>query len=127
MEPIRDLSWMRELQAAARRERLDLRGFRVSIIALTPTAARHQERYRFRLLAFDPVLGRPVLSVDLENDILGEYCLSVQEGESHQVLGRYDQAPSYESFRERALNEAATRLPLLGSRMAEDRQEEARF
>ncbi len=110
MEAIRDLSWMRQL-ALSSVERSELRGFGIAVVSVPPTTARHAERFRYRLLAFDPGLGKPVLSVDLESDILGDYCLSVQFGSVHEVLARYDVPPGIEEFRARALAEAEARLP----------------
>jgi len=110
MEAIRDLSWMRQL-ALSSVERSELRGFGLALVSVPPTAAHHAERFRYRLLAFDPGLGKPVLSVDLESDILGDYCLSVSFGSSHEVLARYDSPPGLEDFRSRALAEAEARLP----------------
>jgi hypothetical protein len=52
-----------------------------------------------------------VLSVDLESDILGDFCLAVQTSGEHRVLARYDSPPSLEEFRERALAEAESALP----------------
>jgi hypothetical protein len=52
-----------------------------------------------------------VLSVDLESDILGDYCLSVQTGLEHKVLARYDVPPALAEFRTRALAEAESALP----------------
>ncbi|HOX31205.1 MAG TPA: hypothetical protein PLB91_02685 [Spirochaetales bacterium] len=110
MEAIRDLSWMRQL-ALSSVERSELRGFGIALVSVPPTQARHAERFRYRLLAFDPALGKPVLSVDLESDILGDYCLAVQEGSRHEILARFDSPPSLEEFRSRALSEADARLP----------------
>jgi hypothetical protein len=110
MEPIRDLTWLRQL-ALSSVERFELRGFGMALVSLPPTAARHEERFRYRLLAFDPGLGKPVLSVDLESDILGDYCLAIQAGPEHRVLARYDSPPSLPEFRERALAEAEAALP----------------
>ena len=110
MEAIRDLSWMRQL-ALSSVERTELRGFKIALVSVPPTTARHAERFRYRLLAFDPALGKPVLSVDLESDILGDYCLSVESGQKREVLARYDAPPTMEDFRLRALAEAEARLP----------------
>jgi hypothetical protein len=110
MEAIRDLSWMRQL-ALSSVERTDLHGYPIAIVSVPPTTARHAERFRYRLLAFDPALGKPILSVDLESDILGDFCLSIEAGQKREVLARYDAPPSMEDFRSRALAEAASRLP----------------
>jgi hypothetical protein len=110
LEAISDLSWLRQLSLSSV-ERFELHGFGMALVSLPPTPARHEERFRYRLLAFDPALGKPVLSVDLESDILGDYCLAVQAGREHRVLARYDSPPSLEEFRERALAEAESALP----------------
>ena len=110
MDAIRDLSWMRQL-ALSSVERTELRGLGLAIVSVHPTAAPHAQRFRYRLFAFDPSIGKPVLSVDLESDILGDYCLSLSLGASPEVLARYDSPPSLEDFRSRALAEAEARLP----------------
>lgn len=110
MEAIRDLSWLRQL-ALSSVERFELHGFGIAIVSMPPTPARHEERFRYRLLAFDPTLGKPVLSVDLESDILGDFCLSVQTAQEHRILARYDSTPSLAEFRTRALAEAESTLP----------------
>jgi hypothetical protein len=110
METIRDRTWMRQL-ALSTVERFELRGFRIALLSIAPTASHHSERFRYRLLAFDPALGKPVLSVDLENDILGDYCLSVETGQLRSILARFESIPSLEEFRARAVAEAEGRLP----------------
>lgn len=110
MEAISDLSWLRQLSLSSV-ERFELRGFGMALVSLPPTPARHEERFRYRLLAFDPALGKPVVSIDLESDILGDYCLAIQSGRDHRVVARYDSPPSLEEFRERALAEAEAALP----------------
>jgi hypothetical protein len=110
MEAISDLTWLRQLSLSSV-ERFEFRGFGMALVSLPPTPARHEERFRYRLLAFDPALGKPVVSIDLESDILGDYCLAVQAGREHKVIARYDSMPSLEEFRERAMGEAAAALP----------------
>lgn len=109
-ELLRDLSWLRELALAAP-ERFKLRGFDIAIFAIAPTPERHEERFRYRLLAFDPGLGKPILSIDLENDILGEWCLSMRSGSEYKIIGRYDLPPTMEDFRLRAIALAEAALP----------------
>jgi hypothetical protein len=110
MEALSDMTWLRQL-ALSSVERLELRGFGIALVSMPPTPAHHEERFRYRLLAFDPTLGKPVLSIDLESDILGDYCLSLQLGREHRVLARYDFPPTLPDFRERALAEANALLP----------------
>jgi hypothetical protein len=110
MEALSDLSWLRQVSLSTV-ERFELRGFGIALVSMPPTAAHHEERFRYRFLAFDPGLGKPVLSVDLESDILGDFCLSVQTGLEHRVLVRYDSPPSLAEFRSRALAEAEALLP----------------
>ena len=110
MEAIRDLSWMRHV-ALSSVERWELRGFGLALVSVPPTNAHHAERFRYRLLAFDPGLGKPVASVDLESDIIGDCCLSIQTSGAYEVLARYDSPPSLEDFRARAVAELEARLP----------------
>jgi hypothetical protein len=110
MEAISDLSWLRQLSLSAV-ERFELRGFGIAVISMPPTPSRHEERFRYRFLAFDPSIGKPVLSIDLESDILGDFCLAIQTGCEHRVLARYDSLPGLAEFRARALIEAEAVLP----------------
>jgi hypothetical protein len=110
MEAISDLTWLRQL-ALSSVERFELHGFGIALVSMPPTPSRHEERFRYRLLAFDPSLGKPVLSIDLESDILGDYCLSIQVGREYRVLARYDSPPGLPEFRARAIAEAEASLP----------------
>jgi len=110
MEAIRDLTWLRQL-ALSSVERFSLQGYQMALVSVTPTPSHHEERFRYRLLAFDPAIGKPVLSVDLECDILGDFCLSLQTADEHRVLARYDGPPSLADFRDRALSAVQTLLP----------------
>ncbi|MDA8427250.1 MAG: hypothetical protein M0Z80_14075 [Treponema sp.] len=110
MEALKDFSWIRQLSLYAK-ERFELRGFHIALVAVPATETHHDGRFRYRLLAMDPILGRPVLAVDLESDILGDYCLSVELAEGRRVLARYDELPKLEDFRTAALAEAERTLP----------------
>jgi hypothetical protein len=110
MEALKDLTWLRQL-ALSSVERFSLRGFDMALVSVKPTPSHHEERFRYRLLAFDPAIGKPVLSIDLESDILGDFCLAIETGQEHRVLARYDSLPTLAEFRSRALAEAETALP----------------
>jgi hypothetical protein len=110
MEALSDMTWLRQL-ALFSVERFELHGFGIAIVSMPPTSAHHEERFRYRFLAFDPHLGKPVLSIDLESDILGDFSLSLQVGRDHRVLARYDSPPGLLEFRARALAEAEGLLP----------------
>ena len=109
MEAIRDMTWMLQLPGAET-ERIVNRGFDLVVFAVPATASHHENRYRYRLLAFAPAFNKPVLAIDLESDILGDYCFSLQEGGEYRILARYDECPSYADFRTRALAVADERL-----------------
>jgi hypothetical protein len=108
--PLQDLSWLRQLAIAAP-ERFQLRGFDIAVFEIPPTSEHHEERFRYRLLAFDPGLGKPILSVDLEHDILGEWFLSMQSGPDYSIVARYDEPPMLADFRARAVALAEASLP----------------
>jgi hypothetical protein len=110
VEPISDLTWIRQLSLSSV-ERLSIKGFDVAVVSIPQNPLRHDERFKYRLLAFDPWLGKPVLSVDLESDILGDFCLSMQVGREHRILAHYDVPPNLEDFRARAVVEAEAVLP----------------
>lgn len=108
--PAQDLSWLRQLASAAP-ERLKLRGFDLVVFEIPLTSEHHEERYRYRLLAFDPLLSAPVISVDLEHDILGGWCLSTRQGQEYKIVARYDEPPGLADFRDRAIDLAEKHLP----------------
>jgi hypothetical protein len=110
MEAISDMTWLSQLSLFSV-ERFELRGFGIAVVSVPSTPAHHEERFRYRLLAFDPGLGKPVLSVDLERGILGDFCLAIQNGRERSVLARYDAAPGIAEFRARAIAEAEAVLP----------------
>ena len=60
MEALSDLTWLRQLSLSAV-ERFELHGFGIAVVSMTPTAAHHEERYRYRLLAFDHIHERPTV------------------------------------------------------------------
>ncbi len=110
MEALRDLTWIRHISLFSK-ERFDLRGYHFVLVSVPATETHHADRFRFRLVAIDPALGKAVLSIGLENDILGDYCYSVQVASEQHILGRFDCLPSIEEFRTMALAEAEKRLP----------------
>ncbi len=111
MEALRDLTWIRHVSLFSK-ERFDFLGYHIALVSVPATETHHADRFRFRLLAIDPSIGKPVLSVSLESDILGDYCYSVQLAAEQHILGRFDSLPSIEEFRTMALAEAEKRLPV---------------
>lgn len=111
MEPLRDLTWMKFLLTGPPAEKTERSGFSASIVSVPRTKERHLERYRYRAFVFEPDARSPVLAVNLESDILGEYLLTLEDSRGRSVLERYDREPAYEEFRVRALEEAGRRMP----------------
>ena len=111
MLPLRDLAWMRYLLTGPPAEKVERKAFTASFIAVPRTSLRHFERYRYRAFIFEPSARSPVLAVNLESDILGEFLLTVEDARDRTVLDRYDRELSYEEFRNRSLEEADQRIP----------------
>ncbi len=111
MEPLRDLTWMRHLLTGPPAERVERPGYAAVFVAIPRTKERHLERYRFRAFVFEPSARSPVLAVNLESDILGEYILTLEDARGRSVLDRFDREPSYEEYRNRVLEEAGRRMP----------------
>jgi hypothetical protein len=76
------------------------------MVSMPRTKERHNERYLYRAFFFEPSGKSPVLAVNLESDILGEYLLTVEDAQERLVRARYDQEPPFEEFRAKALAEA---------------------
>lgn len=111
MEPLRDLTWMRYLLTGPPAERVERPGYAAVFVAIPRTKERHLERYRYRAFVFEPSARSPVLAVNLESDILGEYILTVEDSRDRTVMHRYDREPPFDEFRTRALEEAGRRMP----------------
>ncbi len=111
MEPLRDLTWMRHLLTGPPAERVERPGYAAVFVVIPRTRERHLERYRYRAFVFEPAARSPVLAVNLESDILGEYILTLEDARGRSVLDRFDREPSYEEYRNRVLEEAGQRMP----------------
>lgn len=111
MEPLRDLTWMRYLLTGPPAERVERPGYAAVFVAIPRTKERHLERYRYRAFVFEPSSRTPVLAVNLESDILGEYILTVEDSRDRIVAYRYELEPPFDEFRVRALEEAGRRMP----------------
>lgn len=111
MEPLRDLTWMRYLLTGPPAERVERPGYAAVFVAIPRTKERHLERYRYRAFVFEPAGRAPVLAVNLESDILGEYILTVEDSRDRTVAQRYELEPPFDEFRARALEEAGRRMP----------------
>ena len=103
MEALQDMSWMRQLYASSPLERFKRGAFSVGALAARGGSARHDGRYRYRLLFFGPRDAKPVMAINLESDILGSWRLTMQSGSSSHIVASFDEAPSYEDFKALAL------------------------
>ena len=105
-----DLAWLHDVGLAARRETGTLQGCRWVLLGLSETSIHHDNRCLWRLVVF-PGLGESKLfSIDLERDILGGFCMSLNSDEGWRVIARFELAPHYDEFRQRALSEAEALL-----------------
>jgi len=97
---------MKYLLASPLAEKVEKTGYSAALVSVPRTKERHNERYRYRAFFFEPSGKSPVLAVNLESDILGEYILTVEDARERGVLARYDLEPPFEEFRARAMEEA---------------------
>jgi hypothetical protein len=102
---------MRYLLTGPPAERVERAGYAAVFVAIPRTKERHLERYRYRAFLFEPAARSPVLAVNLESDILGEYILTLEDARERSVLDRFDREPSYEEYRNRVLEEAGRKMP----------------
>jgi len=102
-----DLSRIRDSVLGARLEGGSLKGYDWAIITFPQTSIHHETRCLWRLVVFAQG-DLAFFSLDLERDILGEFCLSLVSEGRHQIVYRYGAAPTFEAFRQRALEEAAS-------------------
>ncbi len=101
-----ELAWKRDTGLAAHRETGSLKGYPWVLLGLAETSAHHSSRWLHRLLLFPREGQAPLFSIDLERDILGEFCMSLNSEKGGRVLARFDIAPHHEEFLGRALAEA---------------------
>ncbi|HQO65323.1 MAG TPA: hypothetical protein PLI66_01215 [Spirochaetales bacterium] len=106
MDALRDPSWMRELYTSSPAERFERGRFTVVSVTARPTPLHQFERYRYRMFFFEPGVGRPVMSADLESDILGAWRLTVTTASGSSIAMSFDEAPDYETFKAAALSYA---------------------
>ena len=112
METLQDVSWIRYLYTSVTLERFNEGSFRVVSVMVPDSSIHHNERYRYRMLFFEAVSASPVLAINLESDMMGLWCMSIQTGNSRTVLQHFDEAPGYDAFRALALVNAE-KLPFL--------------
>lgn len=122
MEPLRDLTWMKYLLAGPLAEKVEKTGYSAAFVSVPRTKERHNERYRYRAFFFEPSGKSPVLAVNLESDILGEFILTVEDSRERGVLDRYDLEPPFDEFRAKALEEANRRIPPASSPRGKSRR-----
>jgi len=106
MDALRDPSWMRELYSSSPAERFERGRFNVVSVAARPNPLHHYERYRYRMFFFERGDRRPVMSADLESDILGTWRLTVTTASGSSIVMSFDEAPDYDAFKAAALRYA---------------------
>ncbi len=103
MDVLPDASWMRDLCLSSPLERFRRGRFTVTAIAAHPTAAHHQERYRYRLFLTEAGRPRPAMAVNLESDLLGTWRLTLSTASGTRIAAAFDEPPGYEAFKALAL------------------------
>lgn len=109
MERLKDPAWIKDLYSAEKLEHFDWGGLRVEAFSVKPTSLHHLSPHRYRLLFFDPS-DNPILSTDLESDILGDLILVIRCSTSTFVHERFPTAPSYERFKALSITAADSLL-----------------
>ncbi len=112
MDTLHDVSWIRYLYTSVTLERFNEGSFRVVSVMVPDSSVHHNERYRYRMLFFETITVTPVLAINLESDMMGLWCMSLQTGSSRKVLMHFDEAPGYDAFRKLALIHAE-KLPFI--------------
>jgi hypothetical protein len=112
MEPIADLSWMKDLLTGQVVERIPLGDYRAVALQMEDSDERRHSQYHYRLLIFPHRENKPVLSLNLETSLLGASCLTEQSGSGHQILADAEEEMAYEAFRRWALERARAELHL---------------
>jgi len=110
MEALQDISWIRYLYTSVQREHFRWNGFRVVTIMVPSSSLHHHERFRYRMLVFEAATIKPVMAINIEDDLMGSWCLTLQQASSLEVLQRMDAAPGYDVFRELALDQLEQQL-----------------
>jgi hypothetical protein len=103
MDALQDATWIKYLYATKPVERFNHGPFKAVAISMPPTAAHHQDQYRYRLLFFEATGTSPVMAVNLESDLLGGWRLTFQCGATKRIVDTFDALLPYETFRALAL------------------------
>jgi hypothetical protein len=102
-----DVGWISALGLASRREEGSLSGQDWVLLAFPETSVHHSGRFLMRLLVYSGRTREPLLSIDLERDILGGFVISLRRGEVSEALFHPETAPDLGRFRSLALVEAS--------------------
>ncbi len=105
-----DLTWLKHLTIGRVLEEFTFEGHRAVALRVPDTGRNATGQFHLRLLFFPPGASRPVLSVNLESSILGEYLLTLQSAGMHRNLGPVPERLDYPAFKERALQAARAEL-----------------
>lgn len=111
MQAISDLTWLKHLTTGRVLERFPFEQHQAVALRISATGGSSLDQYHLRILFFPPDSSRPVLSLNLESSILGEYLLTLQSGSEHRVFGRVTEPMSYPDFKRWALQVAREELP----------------
>lgn len=103
MDVLPDAAWMRDLCLSSPLERFRRGRFVATAVAAHPTAARHQERYRYRLFLTEAGQAHPAIAVNLESDLLGTWRLTLSTASGTRIAAAFDEPPGYEVFKALAL------------------------
>ena len=106
MEPIQDISWMRQMLYGRVLEKFSYEEFSAVSIELEHEKQGFRDPYRYRILFFPKNDRKPVLAMNMESTILGSCNLTEHSGGEHRNFGPVDETFSYEDFKSWALSKA---------------------
>ncbi len=109
-QALSDLTWLKHLMTGQVLEEFSFEGYRTVAVRIPTTARSAVNQFHLRMLFFPAGSSRPVLCVNLESSILGEYLLTLQSGGTHRTLGSVSEPLSYPDFKGRALMAARQEL-----------------
>lgn len=106
MEPIQDISWMKQMLYGQVREKFTFRDYSAVSLELEHEKRGFNDPYRYRILFFPKNDRRPVLALNMESTILGACNLTEHAGSNHRNYGPVDETFGYDEFKAWALQRA---------------------
>ncbi len=106
MEPIQDLTWIKQMIYGEVIEKFKFRNLKGVAVKISHTEKRYITQYHYRILFFPKDGNKPVFSLNLESSLLGSYSLTGHIGKKHLNFYSAEETMQYDDFKKWALERA---------------------